>query len=136
MPDSASIEPTDKSIPPEMITAVIPTPMIAFTLERRSTFSKLFIVGKSVGSRMDRKMTSDSRLANGRSWRMMRFMSCHATAARCITASGFVSFVTRSPASSPRRITRIRSATPNNSGSSDEMKRIALPCFASPFNSA
>src|SRR6266481_7652615 len=79
MPATASIEPTERSMPPEMMIAVIPTPIMALTLERRRTFEKLSTVRNWAGpwrvrSWMERAMMIKRRLAKGRSWRSSLFM--------------------------------------------------------------
>jgi hypothetical protein len=69
MPARAIIEPTERSMPPEMIMAVMPTAMMAFTLERRKMFRKLSAVRNLSGTSTDRAMRINSRLAKGSSWR-------------------------------------------------------------------
>jgi hypothetical protein len=56
-------------MPPEMMMAVMPTAMMALTLQRRKTFRKLSAVRKVSGLSADNKISTNSRLANGRSWR-------------------------------------------------------------------
>src|SRR5438309_54562 len=70
MPASASIEPTERSMPPEIMIAVMPTAMIALTLDRRRTFRKLSIVKNCEGARTDSAITINSRLTKGSSWRI------------------------------------------------------------------
>ena len=70
MPARAIIEPTDRSMPPEMMTAVIPMAMMPLTLERLSTLRKFSAVRNVSGSRADRAAISSASVAKGSSCRM------------------------------------------------------------------
>ncbi len=65
MPERASIDPTERSIPADMITEVIPIAMIPLTLERRSTFMKLSIVRNVSGLSADRIQIINVKLPKG-----------------------------------------------------------------------
>src|SRR5581483_10845472 len=70
MPERASIEPTERSMPPEMMMPVMPTAMIVLTLQRRKTLRRLSAVKNVSGRLIERTMKINSRLAKGNNRRM------------------------------------------------------------------
>jgi hypothetical protein len=67
IPLRAIIDPTDRSIPAEIIIAVIPTAIMPLTLERRRTFRKFSIVRNVSGFRAERMQIINMRLPKGSS---------------------------------------------------------------------
>ncbi|MBA7627637.1 hypothetical protein ES703_35104 [subsurface metagenome] len=65
IPLRAIIDPTDRSIPAEMIIAVIPTAIMPLTLERRNTFRKLPVDRNVSGLRAERVQIINIRLPKG-----------------------------------------------------------------------
>ncbi len=67
IPETAIMEPTDRSMPAEMIMKVIPTEMMPGTEERLSTFVKLSSVRNVSGLMADRVATISNKVPKGRS---------------------------------------------------------------------
>ena len=85
-PENARIEPTDRSIPPETITRVMPSAMMLITAVWRITL-EMFVVVRKYGETIDKITNSAAKLINGKNRWTTEFSLGIATRSRyCVTA--------------------------------------------------
>ena len=138
MPDSTSTAPTDRSIPPVMMTAVMPIAMMATKAKLRVTLNRFCWVAKTSlasasttnasdrGDRDPERLLADEpgqpvcRAPGGRSSPRAMASAIRqpsiAPVMRPVTSSGELAAIGLSATFSPRRSTTMRSATANTSG--------------------
>ena len=85
-PEKARIDPTDRSMPPETITRVMPSAMMLITAVWRITL-EMFVVVKKYGEAIDRITNSAAKLINGRNrWTTEVSLGIATCSRYCVTA--------------------------------------------------